>query len=183
MKRKQKFCMMGKLHPLIKSSRIWRTRWRWKNQKPQARQYIPDSPVPICQFILERLVSMMHVNDCQADAVMIPVPVLPSVFFLCGSISLLGAINRYVRYIYICIVHIYNIYLPRIYTYIYMGQISVARFSCLTSACRSPSLIGRDDAVVKVTPCMFGFGGFCRLLEVSCFPEISYSWNSCRMLC
>ena len=50
-----------------------------------------------------------------------------------------------------------------------MGQISVARFCCLTSACRSPSLIGRDDAVVKVTPCMFGFGGFCRLLEVSVF--------------
>ena len=60
---------------------------------------ILDSPVPICQFVLERLVSMMHVNDCQADAVMIPVPVLPSVFFLCGSISLLGAIH--VIYIYI----------------------------------------------------------------------------------
>ena len=55
---------------------------------------ILDSPVPICQFILERL-------DCQADAVMIPVPVLPSVFFLCGSISLLGAIHVIYIYIYI----------------------------------------------------------------------------------
>ena len=85
--------------------------------------------------------------------------------------------------IYIYVLYIYIIYIYQEYIHIYMGQISVARFCCLTSACRSPSLIGRDDAVVKVTPCMFGFGGFCRLLEVSCFPEISCSWNSCRMLC
>ena len=111
---------------------------------------------------------------------MIPVPVLPSVFFLCGSINLLGAINIYVLYIYVS-VYIYNMFTKNIY--IYMGQISVARFCRLTSACRSPSLIGQDDAAVKVTPCMFGFGGFCRLLEVSCFQEISCSWNSCRMPC
>ena len=78
-------------------------------------------------------------------------------------------------YIYIYLQIIY------IYIYIYGGQMSVAGFCCLTPACRSPSLIGRDDAVVKVR--MFGFGGFYRLLDVSCFQEISCSWNSCRMLC
>ena len=117
---------------------------------------------------------------------MIPVPVLPSVFFLCGSISLLGAIidmyDIYI-YIYIYVLYIYIYYIYQEYIHIYGADICSPILWPYFCLCRSPSLIGRDDAVVKVTPCMFGFGGFCRLLEVSCFEEISCSWNSCRMLC
>ena len=65
----------------------------------------------------------MHVNDCQADAVMIPVPVLPSVFFLCGSISLLGAINMYDIYIYVLYIYIIYIYQEYIHIYIYGADI------------------------------------------------------------